>query len=411
MKSHFSILLCLSFLSLFTLRAKAIFMPGESVPVDRLIRNVERQLKRTPNNPEVVYTLGRLHSLAFAQGNKEVSVNLPTKNFGDERKVLSFGAYSTPQVKPDDTFDTRKAQALRHLKTSLNLYRRAVTLKPKEGLYLFSYGWMLEQSVPFASEADAPFLAKPGKAKKSAWSEQSLKMYRRAFEASQAKDLKRQHILQGADTIVSVEAGQAILDTYKGRTLSEVQKAEMLGIEAHLKKISAIPQAVTPLIFPLDGQQTLAELTRDTTPVRFNLSAEAKPRLWNWVTPNTGILVWNPQQTGAITSGKQLFGSVTWWIFWKHGFEPLAALDDNHDGYLSGKELNGIGVWQDKNSNGRSDSGEVISLKTRGVKRIAVRPHGLQEGVLSHPQGIELRNGSTRPLYDWTPTSLPENSQ
>lgn len=411
MKSRFSMLFCLSFLSLFTLRAKAIFVRGESVPVDRLIRNVETQLKRTPNDAEVVYTLGRLHSLAFAQGNTEVYVNLPTGNPGDTRKVLSFGAYSPVRVKPDDTLQTRKVQALSHLKTSLRLYQKAIALKPKEALYLFSYGWMLEQGVPFASEVNVPFRAKPAKATKSAWREESLKMYRRAFGASQAKDLKRQHILQGADTIVSLEAGQAILDAYKSRTLSKAEKAEKLRIEDHVKKINVIPQAVTPLIFPLNGQQTLAELTRNTVPVRFNLSAEAKPRLWNWVTPNTGILVWNPKQTGAITSGKQLFGSVTWWIFWKNGYEPLAALDDNHDGYLSGKELAGIGIWQDKNGNGRSDSGEVISLRKRGVVRVSVRPIGLQEGVLWHPQGIELQDGSTRPLYDWTPTSLPESNR
>ena len=189
---------------------------------------------------------------------------------------------------------------------------------------------------------------------------------------------------------------------------SEAEKSEKLRIEAHIKKMNAIPQAVTPLIFPLDGQRTLAEVTRNTKPVRFNLSAEVKPRLWNWVTPNTGILVWNPEGTSAITSGKQLFGSVTWWIFWKNGFEPLAALDDNRDGLLSGSELNGIGIWQDKNSNGRSDAGEVVRIEAWGVKRIAVRSMGLHNGVPSHPQGIELQDGTTRPLYDWTPHSISE---
>jgi hypothetical protein len=411
MKSRFSMLLGLSFLTLFTLTANSMFMPGERAPVDRLIRNVSEQYKRTPKDAEVVYTLGRLHSLAFAQGSKEIHFYPPTKRFGDTRKVLSFGPYGNPKVKPDDTFKTRKAEALSHLGTSLQLYKKAIALKPKEGLYLFSYAWMLEQGAPFAAEVSAPFLAKPAKTTSSAWSEQALKMYRRAFEVSQEKDLKLQHILAGADIIVSIEAGQAILDAYKSRTLTEAAKAEKLRIEAHLKKMYTLPRAVTPLIFPLDGQQTLAELTYNTKPVRFNLSAEAKPRLWKWVTPNTGILVWSPEQKEAITSGKQLFGSVTWWIFWKNGFEPLAALDDNRDGYLSGSELNGIGIWQDKNSNGRSDTGEVVPIQKWNVKRIAVRPTGQHDGVPSHSQGIELQDGTTRPLYDWTPTSISEGSR
>ena len=50
--------------------------------------------------------------------------------------------------------------------------------------------------------------------------------------------------------------------------------------------------------------------------------------------------------------GLQLFGSVTWWLFWEDGYAPLAALDDNHDGRLEGAELKGIAIWFDRNGNG-----------------------------------------------------------
>ena len=390
--------------------AQAKFGMGEDVPVDRLINNVMAQQKRTPNDPAVLYMLGRLHSLAFAQGNKPVNVFLPGKSRRTSQTIPEFSAYDQMHVKPDATLAKRKAPALSHLKTSLQLYRRVVTLKPNEALYWYSYGWMLEQGTPFASETNAPFLAKPGKVAKPAWRDETLKAYRRAFSLSKDADLKREHILEGADVIVSYDAGKSILALMKNRSLNAAEREETADIEAHLKQMDARPHAVTPLVFPLNGEQSLAELTQNPNPVRFDLASEAVPRLWHWVTPQAGILVWDPKQTGAIASGRQLFGSVTWWIFWKNGFEPLAALDDNKDGVLEGAELAGIAVWQDKDGNGRSDVGEVTPLGKWGVKQIAVRPGGMSEGVPFHSQGIVLQDGSTRPLYDWMPTSVPEKA-
>ena len=81
----------------------------------------------------------------------------------------------------------------------------------------------------------------------------------------------------------------------------------------------------------------------------------------------------------------------------------MALLDDNHDGWLAGSELKDLGVWQDRNSNGVSDPGEVQTLSAHGIARLATQP---QEG-LTHPTGLELNDGQRLPVYDWKPTSLP----
>ena len=124
---------------------------------------------------------------------------------------------------------------------------------------------------------------------------------------------------------------------------------------------------------------------------------------WPWVKPSTGILVWDPKRNGRIADGRQLFGSVTWWIFWNNGFEPMALLDDNHDDWLTGSELKNLGVWQDRNGNGVSDAGEVKPLAAHGIARLATQP----QQDLTHPTGLELKDGRRLPIYDWTPTSLP----
>ena len=404
---QFTLILALA--ALFQRNAQAHFVSGEPVPVERLITNVEALMKGAPNDAETIYTLGRLHSLAFAQGNQNVSV-YPSGGAINPGKLPVLPGYMEGRVAPDATLNQRKAQAMLHLQDSLALYLRAVKLTPKNGLYWFSYGWMLEQGAAFAPDVNAPFLSKPAKAAKAVWQAESLTAFRRAYAFSQAEDLKRTHILMGGVTVISQEAGQSILDSFKGRSLTKAESAEKTQIEAHLAKMNKIPRAITPLIFPIDGPRSPASLTETQTRVTFDLMGDQSRRVWPWVTPQTGILVWDPKHTGRIASGRQLFGSVTWWIFWKDGFDPLAALDDNHDGWLSGAELDGIAVWQDKNGNGISDPGEVVSASQFGIKRIAVHAGGLREGILCQSQGIVMRDDSTRPLYDWTPTSIPQSA-
>jgi hypothetical protein len=51
-----------------------------------------------------------------------------------------------------------------------------------------------------------------------------------------------------------------------------------------------------------------------------------------------------------IRDARQLFGSRTWWIFFRDGYEALSVLDDNRDGQLTGAEMEGIAVWVDRKS-------------------------------------------------------------
>lgn len=65
---------------------------------------------------------------------------------------------------------------------------------------------------------------------------------------------------------------------------------------------------------------------------------------------------------GRINSVLQLFGNVTFWMFWRNGYEAMRALDDNGDGSPAGGELAGLGPWRDENGNGVSERGEVRAL-------------------------------------------------
>lgn len=74
-----------------------------------------------------------------------------------------------------------------------------------------------------------------------------------------------------------------------------------------------------------------------------------------------------------INNGAELFGNFTKLKngeLAKNGAQALKDLDDNDDGVFdeSDKAFKEILVWQDINSNGKAESGELKSLKEHGKK-------------------------------------------
>lgn len=98
------------------------------------------------------------------------------------------------------------------------------------------------------------------------------------------------------------------------------------------------------------------------------------------------LLVYDPEHTGRITSSAQLFGE---WTFggkrtaalgetvqpthWANGYEPLASMDTDQNGEVSGRELNTLALWFDENRDGVADIGEVKSLAESGVTALYYR--------------------------------------
>jgi len=141
--------------------------------------------------------------------------------------------------------------------------------------------------------------------------------------------------------------------------------------------------------------------------VRFDLDGDGIVERRPWVKPTAGLLVWDANSDGKITSGRELFGSVTWWLFFTNGYRAMDLLDDNRDGLLAAGELKGIAVWFDRDSDGRSDGGEIVSLDSLGIAAIATRPTGRDGQSPMHDAGIRLKDGRTLPSYDWIAPAVP----
>ena len=112
-----------------------------------------------------------------------------------------------------------------------------------------------------------------------------------------------------------------------------------------------------------------------------------------WVGPNDGLLV-APKADGSIDA-TCLFGTNGGF---DNGFEKLSLYDKNSDKKITGEELSGLSVWQDKDQNGAADQSELITCKDAGITSINVR----QANYMS----TFVRNGKTYKMWDWWPTAM-----
>ena len=377
-----------------------MWMAPTEAPVGRLLQNVGNYIKAHPQDAQGYYILGRLHSLLFA---------VETKTIGVYQKTLD----GLPSLPPDQSIIVKRqggnnlAKIARdHLLESIRGYRRATELAPDQPMAFLGLGWMLESGADFAQYLGAPPGDRQAGKDASAWKTSALNAYRKAYGLSISADIKRDSLGPGADSAISLEAGEGIVRILSARKPIPQEGKEITTVRDSIAKLKQMPHAVTPIIFPLDRNAALDDLLDHKRIVRFDLDGDGQAEWWPWVKPETGILVWDPKRTGHVESGLQLFGSVTWWMAWQHGYQPLAALDDDQDGWLCGKELDGLVVWQDRNNNGLSERGEVLPVQSHRIRAIAATAQVNRNGVFFNPKGIRLNDGTTLPTYDWTPVEV-----
>jgi len=366
--------------------AWGIFMRVETerVPISRALKNLEIKYSANTNNVETLYELARVHSMAYATNLAEVDIDTR-----DHTSVIRWsGSDGLPhQVYPAETATT-KATALGHLAKAITYYRRATKLvlastnKNDQWLILpihLGYAWCLDQ----AQRRD-----------------EAINAYRAALKLSWAREGKTEHL--GPGVCYSAEIIGYLLKDLDARK----DAVEIADLKAKAEKLKTMSRAITPILVPLADNLAFNELVNSNAGVAFDLDGTGTAKSWGWITPKAAWLVYNDQTPGQITSGLQMFGNVTFWIFWKDGYDALSSLDDNGDGILSGDELHGLALWQDQNGNGICDPGELKPLSEFGIVGIRCSSRQDSTGMYFNPAGILLSNGTTRPTYDWMVPSV-----
>lgn len=358
-----------------TVAAPAMYMRPdlEKVPVARLIENLEKEVKDNPKKAEPVLNLARAHAMAYAKKSDELETNKKGGKvwFGYEPPLVPFGKVETTDDKE------KKAAAQAHLDSAVKLYTQAVELDGKDLKARIGQAWVTEQA---------------GK------KDDAIKLYRQLLKDAweTEKDLKALGL--GGHT-VTVEAGgylTALLDKDK-------DKDEIAELKERSDKLAKLPRPITPIAVPLKDGLTATDLEDVKAAVAFDADGSGLKNKWSWVTKDAAWLVYDPKATGKIDSGLQLFGNVTFWMFWSDGYAALRALDDDRNGELKGDELKGLALWHDANGNGVADPGEVKPLAEYGIVAVSCK----SEVLKGHPDkiqysvtGVTFKDGKTRPTFD-----------
>ena len=158
---------------------------------------------------------------------------------------------------------------------------------------------------------------------------------------------------------------------------------------------------VTPLVLDLDGDGI--EVLSIEEGVFFDMNNNGTLDQTGWISGDDAFLAIDLNNDGLITSQSELFGDTATAI---DGFANLAAYDENGDGVVdSGDSAFGeLVLWQDLNTDGISDAGELMSLSDAGVASINVNAtdvaYNLKDSFVSGVSTFTFADGSEGEVAD-----------
>ena len=362
----------------------------QTVPIDRLISNLERRSREDPADLLLRLNLARVHAMAFAQKTDKAQIQK-----GREQAGVWVGDLYEPeplhaQFPVKATRDEAAEKLARaHLEKAIGLYREILAVAPStpvpqgpwgrrlDRVAQLGLGWCLVQ----AGERDAAIAA-----------------LRQVVESGWPADSSELNVWHGQRSLTeeAIRYLVPLLDR-------ERDKEEISRLRSRASELSRMPRPITPLAIPLRPNLTALDITDFEAAVLFDADGSGTAKHWTWITPDAGWLGFDRARTEQIDSALQLFGNVTFWLFWENGYRALRALDDNGDRQLTDGELENLAIWHDRNVNGQSDAGEVRPLADWQVVALScdyeVDPTHPDEIAYSRA-GVTFRDGSSRPTFD-----------
>jgi len=341
--------------------------------------NLERQLGERPTDVKLVINLARVHAMAYA----EKSDTVPSATFvgGKDGEMVPWlgnmvAEFRQFDVKPAP--DAKAADIARgHLSKAIALYRRALQLAPTDLVAKMGLGWTLSQSGDRAG---------------------AIAALREVISLALPADQKSVNVM-GSQRSLTEEAALYLIPLLD----PVANREEIARLRSAETELARQLRPVTPIAIPLADDLTAYDIADDDASVSFDLDGSALPQRWTWIRPNAAWLVFDKRGARSITSGLQLFGNVTFWLFWNNGYDALRALDDDGNGQISGRELDLLALWHDRNVNGKSEPEEVRPVADWNIVALSCA----YEYDATHPdeiaystRGVTFRDGGVRPTFD-----------
>jgi hypothetical protein len=439
------------------------FMAAMDVPAARVIANIKARLAKSQDDAEAWYNLGRVHAYLVTHGGPNVPVQSPdepTKLYdltgpqptaaagfekAAEHAAAAIDAFNrairlrpaqasyryalacvaeaalplTPSLRTApmldvDKVDASEAEQAARIVDSLQApgpeADRTIAIATRipatfgdrtDPASLRAFTWTVVRA---RKQATGPRCEALDLAFAAAWRAEIGEQYFAAYSLGFIADSR--HTQQGLTGLSDFLSFQAANDYLRFVPAEHRPPVRTTVVEAAVAAFKTLPPcgAITPIIIPMTspGDAGIESMLARDVHVTFDLDGTGRGLTWSWVKPTTGILVWDPSGKGRITSGRQLLGSATWWTFFEDGYRALDALDDDRDGRLKGRELDGLALWFDGDADGVCDRGEVVSLRSRGIIDLAVRATGsCPDGSLVSDRGVRFSDGRALPTYDW----------
>ena len=132
-----------------------------------------------------------------------------------------------------------------------------------------------------------------------------------------------------------------------------------------------------PIVVDLDGDGI--ETVGSSAGVMFDVDGDGVKEHTGWVTPDDGLLVADLDGSGAIEGMQEVVspyfnyenanpGNLT------SSADVLSLYDENNDGLISADDgiYDTLNIWQDVNSNGNSEQGELMTLQDAGIESLSL---------------------------------------
>lgn len=232
------------------------------------------------------------------------------------------------------------------------------------------------------------------------WRSLAIEQYRIVMDAAMPAEAKLER--PSNRELAGYESATALMRLLDSRDEASARLAARA--KSHVAFVESLrdppSRVVSPLVVSFATDDPARMIARSSSTC-FDLDGDGVVESGDWVRSDTALLVWDPARSGRITSGRELFGEATFGLYPHDGFLALSLLDDDHDGIVAGRELEGVRLWFDRDGDGRSSADEIVELATMdvvGLRCTAVRACAIGSVV---DDGVLLRGGRTRPLVDW----------